>query len=43
MCCTAARLPTHDGIGAVLRLGRGQPGVVRLGAPPALHLGQALL
>ena len=34
--------PTHDGIGAILRFGCGQPGVVRLGAAPALHFGQAL-
>lgn len=34
---------THNGVGAVLCLGCSQPGVVRLGAPPALHLRQALL
>ena len=38
-----SQLWTHNGVSAVLCLGGGHPGVVRLGAPPALHFGQALL
>ena len=40
---SAAQLWTHNGVGAILRLGRRQPGIVCLGPPPPLHLRQALL